>query len=65
LKSYRLLYITPGLKFENSAWWLHCFCVFWMDFRTNSNFCLLYHLRIGFYTRSGECLQRGTHWVLI
>jgi len=36
-----------------------------MDLRTNGNFRLISHKQMGFYNRSGECLQRGTDWVLI
>ena len=31
--------------------------------RTNSDLCHLQHKLIGFYNRSGKCLQRGTNWV--
>jgi len=33
--------------------------------RTNSDFCLIQHQQFCFYNRGGECLQRGTDWVLI
>ena len=42
-----------------------CICVFCMDLRTNSKFCLIHHLQIGSYNWGGECLQRGMDWVLI
>ena len=33
------------------------FCV---DLRTNSDFCFVQHYLVGFYSRGGKCLQRGT-----
>jgi hypothetical protein len=60
------LYKTDALRRErvnikNSTWCPHCVYVFCTDLRANSNICLLKHYEIGFYNRSGECLQRGTH----
>ena len=37
------------------------FCV---DLRTNSDYCSIQHKLVGFYNRDGECLLRGTDWVL-
>jgi len=64
-KAYRLLYLPPGLKLKNSTWLSHCIYVFCVALRTNSNICFMHHWQIDFYNRAGECLQRGTHWVLI
>jgi hypothetical protein len=34
--------------------------VFCTDLRTDNDFCFIHHKLIGFYNRSGKCLQRGT-----
>jgi len=42
-KACQLLYVPPGLTLKNSACWLHCIYVFYMDLRTNSFICLIHH----------------------
>jgi len=64
-KAYRLLYVPPGLTSKYSIWWSHCLYVFCMDHRTSSNLFLIQHSQTGFYNRGGECLRRGTDWILI
>jgi len=56
--------LPPGLTFKNSACWLHCIYVFCVALRRNSNFCLIHNEHTGFYNQNGECLLRGTTWVL-
>ena len=53
---------TEHLTFNNSTLCPHCIYVFCIYLRTNSDLCHLQHKLIGFYNRSGEFLQRGTHW---
>ena len=37
--------------------------VFFTHLRTNSGLYFVKHEQIGFYSRGGKCLQRGTDWV--
>ena len=39
--------------------------VFCVDIGTDSDFCFIHHYVIGFYSRGGKCLLRGTDWFLI
>ena len=36
---------------------------FYVDIRTDSDFCFRQHKLTGFYNRGGKCLLRGTDWV--
>jgi hypothetical protein len=61
-KAY-LLRAPKGLTFKNCTFCPHCIYVFFIYFRTNSDFCLIYHKLIGFYNRDEKCLLRGTDWI--
>ena len=41
-----------------------CIYVFCVDLRTNSDYFPIQHKLVGFCNRDGECLLRGTDWVL-
>jgi len=41
----------------------HCFYVFCIYLRTNSDLRHLQHKLIGFYKSDEKCLLRGTNWV--
>ena len=43
---------------------IECIYVFWMDKSGNSCYFPLYHKAVSFYNRNGECLLRGTNWIL-
>jgi hypothetical protein len=61
-KACQQLYVPTVLTFKkfNMVIILHLSVL-----RSNSVFYLIQHLQPGFYKRGGECLQRGTDWVLI
>jgi hypothetical protein len=65
LKPSRNFTYHQVLTFKNSTLWSHGICVFCVDLGKNSKFCFTQRWKIGFYIRGGECLQRGTEWVLI
>ena len=59
---YIYIYKSGLNKNLRSAHTLYVFCV---HLRTNSDLCHLRHKLIGFYSRDGVCLQRGTDCVFI
>ena len=62
-KAYWLCDAPTGLTLNNVTLCPHCFYVFCIYLRTNSDLCHLKHKLIGFYNRDGKCLLRGTNWV--
>jgi len=52
---------------KNSTWYSHCVNVLCMDIRNKKQrlFPRNNIERFFLYNRNGECLPRGTHWVLI
>ena len=60
-----LLYVPPGLTFNNCTLCPHCIYVFCIYLRTNSDLCHLQHKLIGFYNTDAVCLLRGTDWIFI
>jgi hypothetical protein len=59
--SLQVTWGTNSLTF-NCTLCPHCFIVFCIYLRTNSDLCHLQHKLIGFYNRDEKCLQRGTDW---
>ena len=54
------------LTFNSSTGCWHCVYVFCTEVRRNCNFYLMqYQLASFFYNWGGECLLRGTYWVLV
>ena len=41
-----------------------CIYVFCVDLRTDSDYFPVQHWLTGFYNRDGECLLRGTDWII-
>jgi hypothetical protein len=51
-----------SLTFNNCTFCPNCIYVFCICLRTNSDLCHLRHKLIGFNSRDGKCLLRGTDW---
>ena len=62
-KTYWLRDTPISLTFNNCTLCPHCIYVFCIYLRTNNDLYHLQHKLIGFYSRDGKCLQRGTDWV--
>jgi hypothetical protein len=67
LTLYRLAVSLRTTRFNIQKFYmvLALHLVFCTDLRTDSELCFIHHSLVGFYSRGGKCLQRGTDWLFI